>query len=81
MSARADYSVVGVTPEFCHIQDLNLGNMSVTNAAESVVADVVEKHGNKRITYVDSDGNQDELVHVNGRFTGFKVYRPHGDDE
>ncbi len=81
MSVRANYQVLKVTPDFVHIQDLDCGNMSVTNDAEAVVAQIVAKHGNKRITYIDSDGNQDELAHVNGRFTSFKVYRSHGDNE
>lgn len=81
MSTRANYQVLKVTPDFVHIQDLNLGNMSVTNDAEAVVAEIVAKHGNKRITYIDSDGNQDELAHVNGFFKGFRCFRIHGDDE
>lgn len=41
MTVRANYRVLTITPDFVHIQDENLGNMSVTNDAEAVVAEVV----------------------------------------
>lgn len=44
---------------------------SVTNDAEKVVADVVQRHGDKRIFYCDSTGGWDELVHTNGVFDTF----------
>ncbi len=54
------------------VRDLNGGGMSVTNDAESVVAEVFRKHGNHPIVYQDSGGNFDQLVHVAGEFQGFK---------
>lgn len=44
---------------------------SVTNDAEKVVADVVQRHGNKQIFYRDTDGRWDELVHTDGVFERF----------
>lgn len=58
------------------IQVIDLHNeqnaaMSVTNDAEAVVKKVVELHGDHRVIYRDTDGRWDELLHQNGRFTGF----------
>lgn len=78
---KATYTVEKVTHDPLHISngmvfiiDENIG-MSITNDAEAVVADVVSKYPNHRIIYKDTDGSWDELLHWNGRFTGFKLFR------
>jgi hypothetical protein len=48
--------------------------MTVTNAAEDVVAELY--HGDRisdgrRLYYIDSDGQMDELLHDHGIFKGF----------
>jgi hypothetical protein len=48
--------------------------MSVTNDAENVVADVLRQYPDHRIIYRDTMGQWDELVHFNGKFTGFAPY-------
>ena len=45
--------------------------MSVTNDAETVVRECVADHGNYRIVYRDTEGQWDELVHVDGTFRSF----------
>lgn len=45
--------------------------MSVTNAAEDVVREVVDDLGDYPIVYRDSMGLWDGLLHERGRFTGF----------
>ena len=62
--SRSDYEVVGVV-----IVDLNLGNKSVTNDAEAVVAELADRG---RILSFDSQGYVDELDHDHGLFKGFK---------
>lgn len=69
---RADYRMDRVTDNAVFITDLNQGGMSVTNDADAVVAEIFVDFGNKRIFYVDSDNNHDELVHHLGRFHTFK---------
>ena len=71
MKVRAHYSVRCETEETIWIVDLDDGGMSVTNDAESVVAQVVKEYGDKRIIYRDSDGRWDELRHINGVFIGY----------
>ena len=67
---RAKYTYVGGNDTTVYIADLNIG-MSVTNDAEGVVEDVINRFGSKRIVYRDSDGRWDELKHNGREFTDF----------
>ena len=76
--AKAKYVLLEVSPsgEILLIEDVgHTYTMSVTNDAEAVVYELVNKYGNKRIIYKDSDGNWDELLHDGDQFTGFGPYR------
>jgi len=53
----------------------NDGRVSVTNDAEAVVKYINHSYPNYRIIYRDTMGNWDELLHVNGDFTGFTTAR------
>lgn len=58
------------------IEDLSnsVGCMSVTNAAEEVIQDLIANgllSPGKRVYYTDTDGNIDELCHNGVAFTGF----------
>lgn len=56
-----------------HIVDLNLGNMSVTNDAENVIAAIhaeIDLMG-RNVTYTDSEGQVDRLIHNQGEFLAF----------
>lgn len=75
---RADFFIDSQDDRWIHIVDQNRGNVSVTNDAENVVAYLFEKYGDKRISYVDTEGDEDELVHRNGIFMGFKPYVKEG---
>lgn len=76
MKSRSDYSVVEVTDTTIFIVDLNLGNKSVTNDAESVVEDLIRKYGSdKEIVYRDSQNHWDVLCHDGNEFIGFAPYR------
>ncbi len=61
-----------------HIVDLNLGNKSVTNDVESVLKELKLKHDLRgvTITYLDSMGQTDEIVHDNGHFIAFRPGKP-----
>lgn len=60
---------------FFVIRDLGTGNeLSVTNDAENVVAQVVALKSyapGQRLLYFDSDGQLDELKIKDGKFDGF----------
>ncbi len=69
---HADYQIVKITDKIIFIQDLNLGNISVTNDAEWVVENILNQYNPpKRIVYRDSEGQWDELVHDGRRFVAF----------
>jgi hypothetical protein len=75
MNFHADFDVVKETPDFILIKDTgHMTGKSVTSDAEYVVARLVEEHGigGRRVFYVDSLGETDELTHEGGQFTGFK---------
>lgn len=66
------YRFIGRNSEAVFIVDEDRpGQRSVTNAAEDVVLEVFRCWGNRRIIYRDTDGRWDELMHVDGTFTGF----------
>lgn len=70
---KADYTFSVGTDGSVHIVDLNLGNMSVTNDAENVLA-AIHKEVNlsgRSITYEDSEGQIDYLEHKDGEFLKF----------
>lgn len=74
---RSDYEIVRINPESSEvtIRDLNLGRMSVTNDAESVVRDLREKsvlRDGWRLFYYDSDGALDEITWMPGGSIGFR---------
>lgn len=62
-----DYEIVRIEPEASEvtIRDLNLGRCSITNDAETVVADLREKdilRDGWRLFYYDSNNDLDEIV-------------------
>jgi hypothetical protein len=75
---RAQYIIVSnVQDKPLVIQDIGPWDSfpTVTNAAETVVAELVaSKHltEGRRLLYYDSEGELDEIVVQNGRFAGFK---------
>lgn len=75
MSAGADYCIIEDLPgKPLVILDRNLGNRSVTNDADNVVADLVAAGrlpSDRRLFYYDSEGQLDELLVKDGRFAGF----------
>lgn len=62
MGKSADYSVVKVESDRVFLIDLNLGNRSVTNDAESVFSKIKKIFPDHRVIYRDSMGRWDEIV-------------------
>ena len=75
---RAQIEIIGLgkgdDSDKVFIVDCNEGACSVTNDAEEVVKFVHRYYPRKRIIYHDSDGQWDELGHVNGVFVDFLPY-------
>lgn len=79
-AARAGYELVGISGQgIIFIEDIgHTHTLSVTNDAEAVVYELVNKYGDKRIIYKDSNGDWDELLHDGDQFTGYAPYRRPG---
>lgn len=72
--AKATYRIESQTEEQILIKDVGKDCMSVTNDAEAVVRDLHRNGilGDRRLLYIDSEGEIDELKHDgNGAFQGF----------
>jgi hypothetical protein len=72
---HADVEVIKETPEYIYLKAIghNVG-LTITNDAEWVVSQLVNEHnlGMRRVFYMDSLGQIDELTHVGAHFTGYK---------
>lgn len=72
---RSDYRIAKETDSYIYIEDLDLGNRSVTNDAELVVMDLFPRLKGRRLLYKDSMGEVDEILIKNGQFAGFAPWR------
>lgn len=61
MSGSSWY-VAEVTPEIVFIVDYNDGGKSVTNDAENVYNEVRKDYPGRRVVYLDSNGDWDEIA-------------------
>jgi hypothetical protein len=78
---RANYVIEQCNPEHVVLRDLGPGDkyMSVTNAAEEVVAELItsgQLKTDQRLFYFDSENELDELVVKDGKFAGFSPGGP-----
>lgn len=71
--SRANYRVVSDTPTYLILEDLGPWNkyMTITNAAEEVVKEMLPQLGTRRLYYNDSEGELTELIITGGAFAGF----------
>jgi len=70
---KSDYDYTIKNDGSVYIVDLNLGRMSVTNDAEQVLLEIhhhIDLTG-RDVTYRDSEGIVDRLLHEKGVFNGF----------
>lgn len=68
---RSDYEVIQDTAEFLLIKDMDRGNRSVTNDAENVVTDLCDRLRGRKLYYIDTMGQIDEILIRDGEFDGF----------
>jgi len=73
MIGHARYDIVRKTPRALVIRDLGPWNRhkTITNDAEWVVETLEPIREGRRLIYVDSEGQIDELVVKDGKFAGF----------
>lgn len=71
---KANWIMVNQTSEVVLIQDVGPWDRhpTVTNDAEGVVAEIAPSLNGRRLEYIDSDGQRDELVVKDGKFAGFR---------
>jgi len=53
--------------------DENNPTMTITNGAEEVIERLGDKIKGKRLFYIDTEGQIDELIHKDGQFIKFKA--------
>ena len=72
---KANYNIVEETNELVCIRDLGPWDtyQTVTNAAEEVVKELAEYLNGRRLLYIDSENQKDELLHKDNKFIGFNV--------
>ena len=74
---HAVFSIANETDSFVYIIDRNEKNKkSVTNDAAWVLSELynlVENFDNKRVFYMDSEGQVDEIIHTGKSFVTFKA--------
>ena len=73
MKNKANYEILQDTPEFVLIKDIGPWDnfKTVTNAAEEVVKEMLPLLGQRRLEYIDSEGERAVLLIKRGRFAGF----------
>jgi hypothetical protein len=75
MDIHAVFDVIKETPDFIFIKDVgHRDHMTVTNDVEFVLAKLAEEYDidRRRIFYMDSLGQIDEIEHHGTHFIGFK---------
>lgn len=75
LNQRANYQVVSQDEKQVTLQDIGPWStyLTITNAAERVVAELLPSLEGRRLFYYDSEGDLAELVIKNGEFVGFDV--------
>lgn len=71
---KANYSIIEETSDLVLILDLGPWDqyMTITNAAEQVVAELMPRLDGRRLEYIDSEGERGQLIVKDGKFAGFK---------
>jgi len=74
---NAEFTIIYGTSKYVFIVDTgHTHTRSVTNDAENVIKTLYRDHGlgERRVFYVDSEGQIDEMLHKSGCFQGFVVH-------
>lgn len=70
---KANYIILDITPELIVLEDIGPWDryMTITNAAEAVIAELAQVIGNRKVFYYDSDNEFTEILVKEGQFAGF----------
>lgn len=70
---RSNYAVLDETDDSLTLMDCGPWDQhpTITNDAEFVVADLVDRLGSRKLFYIDSLGDRTELLIKDNRFAGF----------
>jgi len=70
---EVNYIIIDETAEYLLIEDVGPWNiyLTITNGAEIVVEELAEQLGTRRLEYIDSSGDRDQLLVYDGKFVGF----------
>jgi hypothetical protein len=73
MGLPARFDIIQKTENYIVIQDLGPWDvhLTITNDAENVVKALVPYLDKRRLYYIDSEGEMDELLVEDGKFVGF----------
>lgn len=71
---QANYAIIDQNETRVLIKDIGPWDkyMTITNAAETVVAELAGILAGRELHYIDSEGETDQLLVKDGRFAGFK---------
>ncbi len=69
--SRAKYDILEDGPDVLCIVDVGEDCMSVTNDAEAVVTELAGRLNGRRLEYIDTMGERDQLLVKDGKFAGF----------
>lgn len=77
---RANYEIIEDHSDKLVLRDLGPWNrhLTITNDAECVVAELLERLAGRRLFYYDSDGELTELKIADGRFDGYGIIHSGG---
>jgi hypothetical protein len=77
MNGQAQFEIVRSTDVELVIRDVGPWDkyLTITNDAEGVVARVAQVLAGRRLFYIDSYGDRDELLVRDGKFAGFAPAR------
>lgn len=80
MNKTVNYVIVEEAPDRILIKDLGPWDkhLTVTNGAEIVVEQLAARLNGRKLDYIDSDGQIDQLVVKDGKFVGFAIASRYG---
>ena len=75
---KANFNIIVACPEYLLIQDVGIETTTVTNDIREVLNNLHKYHSlnNRKLYYIDSYNNIDEVEHEKGVFVNFKFGCP-----
>lgn len=74
----ANYIIERDRPGYLLIRDMGPWDQhrTITNDAESVVEELAPGLGDRKLFYIDTQGNTDRILHKDGKFIDFTFEQP-----